>query len=203
VTREYTDDELVARAIENGWEQLVAVTDRFPGSRDYPWTGWLHGGTGSPVKPGVERTEWIGDWPNREKVTFVDSWAHGLRGKFDHEDRCGECGKFIEYEGFVGFERKRAPLPFCWDCKFWLERIPMKDRQFVAGDPTVFYGIGTKTRPSSGNGYAGRWFTVTFNDGRIVETCDLWFGGDIPERFQDRLPVNATLRSGRANDAAR
>lgn len=202
MTRTYSDEELIQRAIDNGWEQLVEVTDRFPGSKAYPWTGWLHGGVGSPVSPGKELTEWIGEWPNREKVAFIDSWVRMLRGTFDHEDRCQECDKFIEYGRFIGMERERAPLAHCWDCKFWLPRIAAlhDGKHFVAegsdGKP-YWYSLGSKKTPSSHNGFAGRWHTVTFTDGRVVETCDLWFGGDVPERFQDRLPVTAELRGGR------
>lgn len=205
--RVYTDDELIARAAENGWEQCVAITDRFPGRPDYPWTGWLHG-FGSPVAPGKECDEWVGVYPGRQKVTYVDTWARLPRRTFSHEDRCGECGKWIEYGSTAGFEFERRPLPFCWHCKFWLDRITPTSRSRV-GRAAVealiteggYYSIGTAKTPSSHNGHGGHWFTVTFNDGRIVETCDLWFGGEIPERFRDRLSINACLRSGRVAGA--
>lgn len=211
----YTDDELIARAIAQGWEQLDAVTDRFPGSSTFPWTGWLvRGGVGMPVLPGKERTEWVGKYPNRHQVTYVDSWARLPRERLAHEDRCGECGLLIEYGGYIGFEAERAPLPFCWDCQFWVSRVAevragtrrgvgrqgtpvVVDR--LHGQDHVFVGIGQSRTPSSHNGYGGSWFTLTFTDGRVVETCDLWNGGQVPERFRDRLPVTATVTSGRAS----
>jgi hypothetical protein len=196
--RHYSDDELIQRAIDNGWEQLVAVTDRFPGSKAYPWTGWLvkPTGPGIPVRPGVERTEWVGDYRNRHQETYVDSWARLPRQRLAHEDRCGECGLLIEYGGFIGMEPERAPLPFCWDCKFWLARIPLKPGCFVATDRhsngPAFYSIGpNSTLPSSRNGFGGHWFTIRFLDGTERRTCDLWFGGPVPDRFQDRLPITA------------
>lgn len=198
----YTDEQLVERALANGWEQLIEVTDRFPGSPAYPFTGWLRRSTGPGihVAPGAERTEWVGTHPHRRQETYVDTWGRYFRGKLDHEDRCQECGLWIEYGGFAGMERERAPIAFCWDCKFWLARIPLDGKHFVAegsdGLP-YYYSLGPHAIPSSHNGFGGAWHTVTFNDGRVVETCDLWFGGDVPERFRDRLPVTATLIGGR------
>lgn len=196
-----TDDELIARAIEQGWEQLDHVTDRFPGSPAWPWTGWLIGGMGVPVRPGEERTAWVGNYPNRHQVTYVDSWARIPRERLDHDDRCGECGKLIEYGGFAGYERERAPLPFCWHCKFWLERIAhhhLDTRRSavvvqLGGHEHVVVSIGPATRPSSHNGYGGTWFTLTFLDGTTRRTCDLWNGGSVPARFRDRLPITAIV----------
>jgi hypothetical protein len=201
---EYTDEQLIARAIENGWEQLIGVTDRFPGNPVFPWTGWVHDGCGTPVRPGETRFEWIGDYRTRRKVTYVDSWARLPRQAFSHEDRCQECGKWIEYGGFLGYEVWRAPLPYCWHCKFWIDRIERKasaaggrkSEPFVSDD-FGYYGIGTATTPSNHNGFGGSWFTVTFHDGRVVETCDLWSGGSVPERFRDRLVPTASFRHGR------
>jgi hypothetical protein len=198
-----TDEELIQRAFENGWEQMIAVTDRWPCThKDWPFTGWLTGDrTGIPVRPGEERTEWIGGRWNRHQNTYVDSWAHVLRPVFDHDDRCQECGLWIEYERYIGMERERAPIQHCWHCRFWLAHIPLPERSFVAAHPQngkrTFYAMGGAKSPSSHNGYGGTWMTVTFQDGREVETCDLWCGGDIPERFHDRLPITATLRVGR------
>lgn len=198
----YTDEQLVERALENGWEQCVGVTDHFPGSVAYPFTGWLRRPTGPAihVSPGAERTEWVGTFPNRRQEAYVDTWGRYFRGKLDHEDRCHECGHWIEYGGFIGFERERAPITYCWDCQFWLPRIEAlhDGKHFVAEHDGLpcFYSIGPRATPSWHNGFGGSWHTVTFLDGRVVETCDLWFGGDVPERFRDRLPVTATLFAG-------
>jgi hypothetical protein len=211
-----SDDELIARAIENGWEQLHAVTDRWPGSRAYPWTGWLTAPNKSGLPcgrgPRTERRIVDGQWT---EVVKERTWASVLRGSFDHNDRCEECGQWIAYSSdHEDPTVKHGPDQFCWLCKFWLDRVPLTDRTFVAQSRAgtahqvthgamrapskrMYYGIGTATRPSSSNGFSGAWWVVTFNDGRQVETCDLWCGGDVPEQFWDRLPVTAELRGGR------
>lgn len=187
--------DFVQRAIDNGWKKVENATS-WPGSPGYPWTGWLVSeGHGIPVLSGREREEWVGSGKDRHKVTYIDSWDRLPRERLNHNDFCGECGRRVEYGGFVGYEIERAPLPYCWLCNFWVERISdMNERQFVVESDgrRSFYSIGTATTPSSYNGFGGNWFSIEFLDGRApVKTCDMWCGGDVPERFYDRLPVTA------------
>ena len=43
-------------------------------------------------------------------------------------------------------------------------------------------------------GFGGRQFKVKFNDGRVIQTKNMWFQGDIPEEFRDRLSDNAVFQ---------
>lgn len=204
----HPDEVIVARALENGWVQEVG--DR--------WTGWRYrtegGSTGYPV--GIfQGPKWEWDPNTGRNVKICDgpyevTWADAMRSRLDHDDRCGECGRWIEY----GFSSQHKFEPFCFGCTLWMERIAMltdgQVRGYRAGPPTTqppfiaidggrpaFHTIGTARTPSSHNGFGGSWYVITFLDGREIETCDLWFGGPVPERFQDRLPVTAELRYGR------
>ena len=200
----YADDVLIARAIENGWEQCIDVTDRWPGMPGHPFTGWNMNGVGRPMVLGRSYDEWVGEYPNREKRTYIATWAHDPRKAFSHEDRCGECGKWVEYGGMAGY-LGNVRREFCWYCNQWLQRVA----DYTAPDPhhkravidtargRSIYQIGTATRPSSHNGFGGTWFTILFDDGTVVKTCDLWSGGEVPERFHDRLPVNAKMETER------
>lgn len=193
----HTDDELLAMAAEWGWEWVEGITDRWPGSPDWPFTGWITG-TGSAKHDKPEN-----------KMAYVAEHFQG------HNDRCTECGRPISYR-WLNADTLRQHQE-CYHCNSWLERIraiaaghalrPVgrpASVSFVApsnfgrdNDAPAFYSIGHATRPSSHNGFGGSWFTVSFIDGRQVETCDLWFGSVVPERFRDRLPVTATVRGGR------
>lgn len=194
----HTDDELVALALEAGWEWLEAVTDRFPGARDRPWTGWLaSSGHGIPAGGNPE---------HRYYKSKADVAAEHFQG---HADRCVECGKPISYRWLNKADLLKHHE--CFQCNIWLDRIrgvkPRVGRPqrevFVAmwtqwgttEAVPVFYGIGTATTPSSHNGFGGSWYDVDFLDGHHVRTCDLWFGGEVPERFRDRLPVTASIRT--------
>ena len=79
----------------------------------------------------------------------------------------------------------------CFDCSFWLKKITMLEedenrRVIVNGQ---HYMVGANT--SGPLGFGGRKYTILFNDGRTIETRNLWFQGKISEKFRDRLPDNA------------
>lgn len=185
----HSDGVIIARAVENGWRQQL-VRDRQVMSGFVGWVKDLGGG-----------------------IPFVDDDpAVSMRARFDHDDRCGECGQWIEYD--VRDHRdpvlRMGPFEFCWGCRFWLDRIRAAAKNpdghlvavttlgYASMEPApTFLGLGSQTRPRPGNGFGG-WFVVEYLDGRPpVESCDLWCGGRIPERFLDRLPVTATVRFGR------
>jgi hypothetical protein len=213
-----TDEEIIARAIENDWEMIVDEPPR-PGWGTKPWSGWRRDGHGIPVGTFLG-PKW--ETIDRKRVKTVDgpytvTHADAMRERFaDHDDRCQECGRWIEYGCSLGFERAKAPLAYCWTCKFWLDRVdelagaqenalrgmrPDTGRPFVA-QSFNYYGIGSSKTPSQHNGFGGSWWVVKFlDDGHEIETCDLWSGGMVPERFRDRLPVTAELRSGRLEKA--
>jgi hypothetical protein len=192
-----TDEEIVARAVENGW-----VQEPRPNNALGPGGMWRREGHGIPYGT-FKGPRWATVAGKRVKVddspTYTVSPADVMREKLaDHDDRCGECGRWIEYGGQFGFERSRAPLPFCWLCSFWLARVNETAPGKFVSQSFTYYGIGSHKTPSPHNGFGGSWWVVRFlADGREVETCDLWCGGEIPERFRDRLPVTADLRSGR------
>jgi len=100
---------------------------------------------------------------------------------------CPSCGK--------SFIRNLIPESYldenCFDCSFWLKKITMPEddknrRVIVAGQ---HYMVGTNT--SGPRGFGGSRYTIHFNDGRTVETSNLWHQGEIPKQFKNRLPDNA------------
>lgn len=72
---------------------------------------------------------------------------------------------------------------------FWEEKIANKNNQNqVVYNHNVYY-IGDGKGLSKG--FDGDTFEITFNDGRIVITDDLWYNGELPKEFWDKLPDNA------------
>jgi len=84
----------------------------------------------------------------------------------------------------------------CFGCNFWREKSieEPNDRRVIANN--CIYSIG-KPAISKGRrdflGHGGRHWTIRFNDGRVVETNNLWGGSEIPERFRHLFSNNATL----------
>lgn len=175
-----SDESLVARALRAGWSWEDGTT-QWPGSPKHPATGWREA-------------------PNRFLHTKPEDMADRLRGRlgnvgdhlgFDHALDCSDCGLpvWLAYSIDDALIRHRE----CFSCHHWLSLI-RSDGGLVIEDPDGrrrHYMLGKKTKPHSWNGFAGQWFTIRKAGGEIVKTCDLWTQGEIPERFHDRLPVNA------------
>lgn len=83
----------------------------------------------------------------------------------------------------------------CSNCAFWLMRIALSnERTFQANGHAYFIGYETDYP----KGFGGRRWRITFVDGRApVETTSLWHGGEVPERFRDRLSDTAELQQMR------
>lgn len=87
---------------------------------------------------------------------------------------CKVCGKVIP-----------DPAPYslqicsqtCFYEDFWNEALD-EDAIIIEGK---CYHMEPEKSDSTFRGFGGRKFTVKFNDGRVVETTNLWLNGDIPK----------------------
>lgn len=87
---------------------------------------------------------------------------------------CRVCGKVIS-------DPAPYSLPICSDkCfheDFWNNTLD-EDAVIVNGK---CYHIGDEDSRSSFRGFDGMKYTIKFNDGRVVETTNLWYQGEVPE----------------------
>jgi len=84
----------------------------------------------------------------------------------------------------------------CFTCNFWMEKVRWReqdDPSCLVTDQHWHYRIEPDESASWFRGFGGQRFTVSFNDGRKVETRNLWCQGEIPERFREALPPNGSL----------
>lgn len=81
----------------------------------------------------------------------------------------------------------------CFGCAFWKNVIKgdrnSKRAVVVNGG---HHWIGNE-KSSGFKGFGGAKWKIRFNDGREVETTNLWHQGTIPEHFREDLPDNATF----------
>lgn len=111
---------------------------------------------------------------------------------------CPGCGSLDSGTFYSGAESKRMrETGECFTCAFW-------ELKALAGEPLVIdgrvYGVGPEPVPGARQGFlgmGGRRFDVEMFDGRKFTTHNLWSGGEIPERFRDRLPNTARFLGAR------
>ena len=100
---------------------------------------------------------------------------------------CEICGKEIE----KSYYRDNVLCSTeCFYKHYWLEFVKNKDDKDMVRHNGNHYVIGDENSQSCFRGFDGARFVIYFNDGRIVETTNLWGQGAIPEEFRDRLTDN-------------
>lgn len=105
---------------------------------------------------------------------------------------CVECGA-PDSGRWAGREALLAEQ-VCFSCGLWRSRVAEQYRDDVVITPEFeVYSIGSGSGPKSSHGFGGARFVVTFDDGRRVETDDLWSGGTVPGWFRDRIRPNGQL----------
>jgi hypothetical protein len=102
---------------------------------------------------------------------------------------CPSCGK--------SYTRLHTPDSYignnCFDCSFWLGKTDYPD--YMANHQVIINGehFMLGETDSFVRGFGGREFIIQFFDGRIIETNNLWYQGEIPEQFRSMLPDNAVF----------
>lgn len=107
---------------------------------------------------------------------------------------CGETGFHRNYMGETGKRMKETGE--CFSCAHWGQRADNPPELVI---DHYIYSIGPEPGPNFDRrflGMAGRRFTIEFFDGRKVTTHNLWSGGEVPERFRDRIPNTANFAGG-------
>src|SRR5262245_32252638 len=102
-------------------------------------------------------------------------------------NRCRECRQTLSE-----LERLREELcqtRLCWECHFWLGK---RDAGGLVIDGE-HYQVGPEDAVFPFRGSRGRRFVIETNDGRKIETTNLWWQGAIPPRFRKLFPDNARI----------
>jgi hypothetical protein len=79
----------------------------------------------------------------------------------------------------------------CFSCAFWKNKIdnPTPNRQIINGEHWIFEPWSDKPLLFAGHG--GRAFYIMLNDGSVLRSNNVWYQGEIPQRFRDSLPDTA------------
>lgn len=77
----------------------------------------------------------------------------------------------------------------CHDRDFW-ENDVFGDSNTIVVDGTA-YTIGDENSKSSFRGFGGSKFKIKKSDGTIIESTNLWYRGEVPERYKEEHPNDA------------
>jgi hypothetical protein len=107
-----------------------------------------------------------------------------IEGEGVQLDPCKMCGTIYSADYIEPTRTELIERGECFFCNFWYN-LSVKDK---TGDPVIInkshYQVGPDDdSPESWKGHGGRLFKIQMNDGRIVETNNLWSQGDIPDHI--------------------
>jgi hypothetical protein len=101
---------------------------------------------------------------------------------------CSKCGGVVSLSFYHREELEKNKM--CFSCHCWHSRIKLKSNQVIIDG--ALYSIGRENMRRAHSGFGGRRFRIKrFESDEIIETTNLWFGGDVPDRFHNDFPDNA------------
>lgn len=106
---------------------------------------------------------------------------------------CIECGEQIEYVYVKEVNDEMAFNAMCHTDNYWRKQLADRDRAFVTPN-YEHYRIGEEGVAKVLRGYYGSKFEVHYLNGEVVTTDNLWHQGRIPEHWQGRFTVTATVQ---------
>ena len=108
---------------------------------------------------------------------------------------CSVCGERDDTNKYLDDTRMRLIFRgVCFECDFWWNLILLKDDPNSIRIEGHHFFISEEKLPNDQlhwAGFSGREFEIKFNDGRMIETNNLWSQGTIPDRFKKQLNDNA------------
>lgn len=110
---------------------------------------------------------------------------------------CKICGEWEDNEFMDDVAKRLHEQALCHTCNFWLEKVEWRDNDRVVryerDDGTRHHMMIGAEDALGMRGFSGQRWVVHFLDGREVVSTNMWYQGEIPERWWDQLPVNAVV----------
>lgn len=114
---------------------------------------------------------------------------------------CSVCGKEQPLHFYADINAQLVEHQMCFNCNFWRKKLELmkKDfpnhKRFLAGD--TVYCIASENTSGHFRGFSGARVRVTFPDGVVVYSTNLWCNGEpgreVPERLEMFKPYEAKL----------
>lgn len=114
----------------------------------------------------------------------------------DPNFKCLECNGLITTKCWIQDEREiLIKNQLCFGCYHWQKIVEsLSDPRIVIINGISYYRNDFKLVKDPGLlGFGGAIWNIKMNSGQIFKTNDLWYQGEIPDRFKYRLKDNATF----------
>jgi len=116
----------------------------------------------------------------------------------DETVTCVECGKVERLRWVESRNDELRRRQTCFTDTFWAEHSERTDKRRIVTPDFVHYSLGDEDalpKRGVGRGFDGSKFRVTYTDGRVVWTTNLWYQGSVPEHWRGRFTPNAEVVS--------
>lgn len=110
---------------------------------------------------------------------------------------CVECGGVISANYDKGLKAQLIERNMCFSCSLWFDRIEACKENRVMIVNHQMYSIIDENEKGSFRGFGVARFHFMKYGIDYVST-NVWFGGNIPQHFRERIPNNAIIVRGNA-----
>jgi hypothetical protein len=110
--------------------------------------------------------------------------------------RCGDPSDRASHVHHGGPEGDLVRSGLCWKCAFWTNVLLRRSPETSFVHRGVHYTVHPDHPPGTPDhchGHGGRLFRITFPDGRVVESRNVWCQGGVPESFRAELEDDARV----------
>lgn len=160
----------------------------------------------------TEKKWYMAEYANKEQTDIIEEYPENMKtisnggpywmiscpyptkealliGEKVAAEPCKMCGQY--FATHYANKERLIEKNICFGCAFWDEMAERKDR--IIADHNCYKDGGRKNSRDGFLGFGGAEWKIRMNDGRLVETNNLWHNGNIPKRFWDRMPDNAVI----------
>jgi hypothetical protein len=116
-----------------------------------------------------------------------------------HTEKCKECGSKENSTRLMDTNDPHVKLMlkgYCWKCAFWLSKVDAGDEESIyirmEGVHYIAHPFTKNMKSRMFMGFGGSKWAFRLSDGRTIISNNVWQQGEIPERFRDQMPDNAT-----------
>lgn len=129
-------------------------------------------------------------WSSRSRG--YDTKEALLKGEGILDKPCVCCGSLVSTNYVEDMKAQLIRKNMCFACNVWDERSRNIKKNNIIANYT-WYTLGDEDGTGPFRGFGGNQFQFLKNDDVLITSTNVWYGGEIPPRWRDKIPNNAIL----------